>query len=439
MFLLPEAIKNVTFSTIEADLTFELDNYADPKNKRTVTFYEREGKGIWVPRFYALQKFPGFSIPVVNLPMNPSLRINGSLLETEKRPQVSVFNACVPSIRDTGGAMVILPCGAGKTNTAIAIALELGLKTAILCHQNFLMNQWRDRLQEFVKGGVKVGRLQQGTANTEGADFVVCSIQSLLSRDYPSECLDFGLVIIDEAHHIAAPSFSRVLRKLNYQYSLGLTATPNRKDKLEEVIYYITGYPCYKLDPPKRPHVQVNMITYSGGTEKIVTYKNGVIGMSTMITTLSKDRRRNKVLLKVIRAMRMGTRKGLLLSDRVDHLRVLHKELGPETSAIICGSVNTDPSPDKKSAPVFNKFITLSTFHQFSEAVDFPGDFIILATPHSRVEQCTGRILRGRNTTTPVIIDMIDPFSVFKYMAIKRGVYYKKCGYEVIHLDYSQI
>jgi superfamily II DNA or RNA helicase len=423
---------------IEADLTYKLDNYANPKKKKIVCFFERVPGGILVPRFYAQKILPTGPLPIVDLKMTTAYRINGHLMETKSRPQQSVFKECLSALEKIGGSTIILPCGSGKTNVAIALAARLGVKTAVLCHQNFLLGQWKERLEEFLIGDtkkqVRIGRLQQSTIDTKDKDFVLCSIPSILSRSYPVESLRFGLVIVDEVHHIAAPTFSRALSKLEYQFSLGLTATPKRKDKLEEVIYYFVGPPCCEIKRQKRKDVQVTTVTYAQGPHKVVNY-GAVIGISKMITYLTIDQRRNAILIKIIENMeQIPGRKGLLLSGRVAHLQALHETLGPERSAIISGKINTDPSDEKNGPLVFNKFITLSTFHQFSEAVDFPGDFVILATPRSNVEQCTGRILRGKNKhLRPVIIDVIDPFSVFFHMAKKRRKYYvDTCGYELV-------
>jgi len=444
MILLPTS-QTRDVKKVEEDLTFKLDNYANPKNKKIVRFFRRSAEGILVPRFYATHKWPGdIALPQHPIKMTGTYDLKGQLMETKSRPQRSVFAACVRDLQAHGGSTIILPCGSGKTNVAIAIAAHLGLKTAILCHQNFLLDQWKDRLEDFLVGDtpVRIGRLQQGTVDTTDKDFVLCSIPSLISRTYPPESVAFGLVIVDEVHHIAAPTFSGALSKLRYQYSLGLTATPRRKDKLEKVIYYFIGFPCCAVEREKRGDVQVTMVAYRGGQQRVVKYGGGVIGMSKMITYLTQETRRNALLLKIIRAMeRIPGRKGLLLSGRVDHLRALHAIVGPEKSAVICGRINTDP-PEAKNGPlVFNKFLTLSTYHQFSEAVDFPGDFVILATPRSSVEQCTGRILRGKNKhLRPVIIDVVDPFSVFYYMEKKRRTYYQEtCGYEVLDVDATHL
>ena len=87
----------------------------------------------------------------------------------------------------------------------------------------------------------------------------------------------------------------------------------------------------------------------------------------------------------------------------------------------------------KGQVKTFNKFLTLSTYHKFSEAIDFPGNFVILATPSGNVEQSTGRILRGKHKDVrPVIIDIFDNYSLFITMNRNRTRYYYSKGYEVL-------
>ena len=277
------------------NLTKYQRDFQDPTHKITLKFFDEDGDGnLFVPRIYAQTelKYPRPTTPdPPKLP--PGLSIKGALMETPNRPQISVFDKTVALLHKQGGASVVLPCGAGKTNTAIAIALAMGVRTLILCHKNFLLEQWRERLMSFVAGNFQIGQIQQNICTS--GDFVLGSIQSVMSstRNYPSAMMDFGLVIVDECHHIAAPTFSRVLQSVRFRYSLGLTATPKRKDGLEKIIYYLVGFPSYTLITPPRPDVQVNIVQYHTGSHEEIVYNNGTLGMSRMVTRLTEDPARN--------------------------------------------------------------------------------------------------------------------------------------------------
>ena len=412
-------------------------NFQNPKQKTRLVFYEQVGNGLLqVPKFYASKKLHLNLEPGQFESLSPGLVLAGELHETVNRPQKTVFNTAVDALGRNFGTTLVMPCGSGKTNTAIAIALHMGLKTAVLCHKNFLLEQWAQRLKEFVKGEFSIGTIQQDRCTT--GDFVLCSIASLLSRDYPLEFRNYGLIIVDEVHHIAAPTFSRVLGKLTCRYTLGLTATPRRKDGLEDMVYFLVGEPSHVMAVEARPDVQVNIVECDARDVCEIVYKNGTIGMSAMVTQLTESEARNRLLVNVVGKMlkkRPGSL-GLLLSDRVQHLSGLHRaiqEAHGDVSAIICGKLNTNHD----GALEFRHPITLSTYQMFAEAVDFPGDYVILATPKSNVEQSTGRILRGHSGATPVIIDLYDPASLFVHMKRKRAAYYAHRGYTVIELGWG--
>ena len=370
-------------STIHEHLIKTVVNYASGSEEK-YEFFIRQGAGAWVPRWFSrsVLKQPAL---VSNFEILPSFESRYPLMETRERPQNSVFKSAVKSILACGGATIVLPCGTGKTNIAIAIALHLRLKTAVLCHNNMLIEQWKKRIEMLIDGNCTIGRVQQGTCDTNH-QFVLCSIMSLASRAYDEKHMQFGLVIVDEAHHVPAQTFFRSLKQIQCKYTIGLTATPKRRDGLEDVIFWLLGPVCYKMERTQNNNVQVNFITVTSGKKKEIKYRNGTVGISAMITCLTNERGRNKVLISLIRKLMKTTRKGLLLSDRVNHLKTLYRDIGdPVRTEIVTGRYCSDKTKIDKYA--CDKQLTLSTFHLFSEAIDFGGDFIILATPKANIDR----------------------------------------------------
>jgi superfamily II DNA or RNA helicase len=352
----------------------------------------------------------------------------GEMQQTAARPQQAVVAATLRQITTVGGATIIAGCGTGKTMMAIKVACELGVKTGVLVHKNFLINQWKERIESFCPGA-RVGVVQQD--RNEDGDFIVMSMKSVLSRDYTLP--DFGLLIVDEVHHVPSQSFVKTLIKIKTCYTLGLTATPKRKDGLESLIYDTLGPVSYVVKAPPNPGVQVSVIAYRG----VVPSTPGS-HMARVIGFLVADMERNRLLVRIAQLMKVDRAggKGILLSDRVAHLKILHRLMPDGLSQIVCGAMNTTA----QGGVNFDQFLTLSTYGLLSEAVDCDADFIILATPRSDVEQSTGRAIRGRSERVPVIIDLGDMSNdKLRAMCRTRRGFYQSKGYKVIDVQAHEL
>ena len=155
--------------------------------------------------------------------------------------QIPAVEAYLKCAKNKGCGLLELYCGAGKTVCTLKIISELRLKTIIIVHKSFLLNQWEERINEFLPGA-KVGRIQGEIINIEDKDIVIAMLQSLSMKEYPLSIFrSFGLTIIDEVHHISPEVFSRALFKVVTTHMLGLSATMKRKDGLTRVFKMFLG------------------------------------------------------------------------------------------------------------------------------------------------------------------------------------------------------
>ena len=116
--------------------------------------------------------------------------------------------------------------GWGKTFAAIFAAVNLGQKTLIITHTVALRNQWE---REIVKiTGIKPGVIGSGKFNI-GPDIVVANTQSLI-KHLKTINKEFGAVFLDEMHHVASPTFTKIINSLFARYKIGLSGTLKRKD-----------------------------------------------------------------------------------------------------------------------------------------------------------------------------------------------------------------
>ena len=126
------------------------------------------------------------------------------------------------------GRILTVPCGYGKTVMSLWCASQVGRKTLIVVHKEFLMNQFRSEIERFLPSA-RIGKIQGTVCDVEDKDIVIGMLQSLVLKDYPKEMFQqFGMVIFDECHHLAAEVFSQVLMFVGCWRMLGLSATPDR-------------------------------------------------------------------------------------------------------------------------------------------------------------------------------------------------------------------
>ena len=149
--------------------------------------------------------------------------------------------------------LIQMPTGAGKSILGLYIAAMFRQKTLVLVHKNDLLSGWEQDIEQCFGGEVKTGLIQGKTKRI--SDHITLAMVQTLSRwgesDLESLSDEFGLVIIDEAHHIGASSYDLV-SKFNAYYKLGLTATPERSDGLTPIMGFYLGDFAFKYQHKKK-------------------------------------------------------------------------------------------------------------------------------------------------------------------------------------------
>lgn len=276
-------------------------------------------------------------------------------------------------------------------------------------------------------------------AEIKAADIVVCCVNSLAACEYPSWLVQsIGTVVVDEAHHIAAATLSQALPRLPARYVLGVSATPDRSDGLERVLYWLLGPLCfvYQRTPETtgiHGAVHVKFIEYSDGPQTEIVYKDGRLGFAAMTVALSRDERRNALLVQhILGAVQQGRKRTLVLTSFREHLvalaALLRQELGRTAVAVLHGTASAS---DVAQARAASTRVIVATYSFVEEGYDDDGlDTLVLATPRSRIQQSVGRIERAKvGKAVPLVLDVVDTWSIYARMRYKRRAFYRSRGF----------
>lgn len=563
-----------------------------------------------IPRFYARAFFALDS--ETTPPARPSRGAPHAFEGKLTTRQQDILTHTMQSLHAHHGAMLVLPCGTGKTVLAIRILCELGQKTMVLVHTQCLMDQWKERIAQFCPTA-KVGSLQGDRVRVMGKqidhvtrddllltglfdtgegltpelvpptvvalktrlkelglhrsgkreelearlraydtthgsghvaslfthktraidrvlggipyasdapladqlvarglkpkmaielaelydgrdyDVVIGMIQSVCKKTYHSSLLQYGLLVVDEAHHICARMMSESMFRIDTRCVLGLSATPKRTDELGYALPWLLGPVAYALKA-QYPGAYYHPIEYTPelpSNRKDIVGRGGMLLIARMITRLVEDDTRNRMIVtSIVSALTTG-RHVIVISERVDHLDRLEMMLmtrlriDTETCTVyvpvaddegVFKKAFTDPSASDGAAVDFATFVrsadagvdetwtwahcprrtsvtigqfkggmdeatrrtsvrcqvVLATYQMCSEGLDIPRlDTLVFATPRSNIEQSAGRILRSHpDKKSPIVYDFVDKYSLFEKMYWKRLRVYRAMAFK---------
>jgi len=388
---------------------------------------------IYIPKHYGIAEFGIPSRSEREVPKtDPSFWVfEGKIREN----QVEVINSYLtPEPRD---GIISLQTGGGKTVCALYIASKIQIPTIVLVHNTFLRDQWIDRIKAFLPKA-RIGTLQADVVDIQNKDITVAMLQSVALKEYPSGTFErFGFVIVDECHHIASEAFSRAVPKLTCKHMLGLSATPERKDRLMCVINWFLGPMLYKSDTSDKVDEKVKVEVYEFvGDEKyneIIYNNSGVMFTTLMINKVVEYEPRNTMVAGLIEDLADEEgRQLLVLTDRVGHTKTLFDLLPDHKKGMAC-ILGRDVPAKTRAEWCASKKILIATYQMCKEGFDVATlNTLVIATPRPDVDQIVGRILRvekkGRKVD-PLIVDIVD--ESFRRQFQERLSLYKKRNYTV--------
>lgn len=178
------------------------------------------------------------------LPSQKGKAIDGSSLELKEHQKQAL--EALRKMRESHETIALLyhATGTGKTVSAVSDAISVGKRTLFIAHTHELVEQAYETFRRLWKG-VSVGKYVDAVKQPNS--YVVCgSVQSVSLNLEQFKENDFGYIIIDEAHHASADTYQKVLAYFKPEFTLGLTATPERAD--DKNILDIFKNTAHKLD-----------------------------------------------------------------------------------------------------------------------------------------------------------------------------------------------
>jgi superfamily II DNA or RNA helicase len=356
----------------------------------------------------------------------------------------AIQNAAVDAILGHEDGVLVAPPGAGKTVMACAAIAHRRTPTLILVHRKQLLDQWSDRLQKFL--GLSKNEIHiLGKARYPDAPVALGMFPTLARSEFPEALLaKYGHVIIDECHHVPAASFEAAMKRCTARYILGLTATPNRKDGLQKILFLQCGPIRHRIDLDhseeqlRTVFVREFSLRFPAGNDRLPIHQ--------IWKHLIQSSERNRAIASDVASALKEQRFCALLSDRKEHLNTLEpllREKWPEESIYrIDGSTNQKLRTAilgnlRSKASEGRPFALLATASLLGEGFDMPElDTLFLAMPISfkgRLIQYAGRLHRFSEKKKSVrIYDYVEPdHPLTAQMYRKRTAAYREMGYSI--------
>jgi len=441
IFLQKSQLRPVLISFLRDNLNFFNSDYLIKKNlgksvyntEKYFKLIEETETEISIPRGFA-NKFIKFCqennisyIVEDNRKLLPEISFNSNIQPFGYQQQT------IDKISSKNFGVIVAPPGSGKTVIGLELIAKKKQPALILVHRKQLLDQWIERIQSFLNIPKKeIGQIGARKIKI-GKHITIGMLQSVSKIEDFSKLTDaFGIIVVDECHHIPAKTFRDVITKLNSFYLYGLTATPKRKNNDEKLIFVYIGEIIAEIktnEISEKPENKISINIIETGLSAPFDYRIDNYEMISKI--LIFDTVRNLLIISQIAKEVDKNRKILVLTERKEHIEVLNLYLKEKHETItICGEDSETGKKSKLAQIKSGHFqIVISTGQYFGEGVDIDTlDCLFLVYPFAfegKLVQYIERIQRSENP--PVIYDFRDSMvEYFEKLFKQRNRYYNK-------------
>lgn len=401
---------------------------------RFIKCYEEDASHIHLPRgtwedLREIAKVAGSELFLTDVRVVPEklfLEFSGSLTPQQERAIQAVLR------HDMG--VLVAPPGAGKTVMGCYAIAKRNVPTLILAHRKPILDQWRIQLAALLGLSSRLIGQVGGGRNRQSGMLDLGMIQSLKRvDDLESFFSKYGFIVVDECHHLPAFTFEACVKRAPARYILGLTATPYRRDGLQDIITLQCGSIRHRMEPSEDSFFRALVVR-----ETTFTYPGeGDPSIQEIFRGLVKDGARNELIQRdVCQALTQG-RRCLILSHWKEHCELLANGLAQSGKApqVLSGTLGKK----KRSAilksiqdiSLEKELLIIATGQYLGEGFDCPQvDTLFLAFPFSfkgRLVQYVGRALRSYQGKSSVrVYDYVDTqVPILRKMYARRQKTYK--------------
>jgi superfamily II DNA or RNA helicase len=381
------------------------------------------------------------------------VQFHGELRDEQKQAAVSLL--------EHNNGILSATTAFGKTVIGASLIAERKVNTLVLVHRTSLLSQWQNRLREFLmideeptieltpKGRKRkkdvIGQIGGGKNNLSGI-MDIAVMQSLVSGDEVKELVkNYGMVIVDECHHVSAFSFEQILKSVNARYVYGLTATPTRKDGHHPIINMQCGKIRYRVDAKEQAEARPFdhfIIPRFTRFRKPAHRGDDKWEYADICTDIQNSEVRNDLIVQDVLAAIQQGRNPIVLSERKEHVEYLAEQLRLHVKnvMILTGGGSQKDNRENLNAvaeiPVDESFVLVATGKYVGEGFDMPRlDTLFLTMPISwkgTVAQYAGRLHRlfdGKNEVQ--VYDYVDVHvAMLENMYQRRLKGYASIGYK---------
>ncbi len=354
----------------------------------------------------------------------------------------------VQAIVERKNGILVMPCGAGKTQVGLEVISRVGMKALWLTHTQDLLNQSMNRAKSvFGIDKSSYGTITGGKVDI-GRGITFATVQTMSKIDLTLYKDEWGVIIVDECHRAVgtptkAMQFYKVLSNLSCRHKIGLTATPKRGDGMSRTMFALIGDIVHEVSRDAVAHttcpVNVKQIeTGYAPNVDIALYGDGTVNYAGLIDDLTHSEKRFNVVRDEINKHKCM----LVLGSRVEYLnRLSEAYTGMSTCLSAMGNSKRAKAERKEALKLLNDGeidAVFATYQLAKEGLDVPNlRYVVFATPEkdeATVTQAAGRVARKCDGKEKgIVIDFVDKFGMFIGWSKRREkIYERKLGFELI-------